>query len=395
MVEKEERPSAKRGPWKRRLKITVGLLFGATLAWLMAPTVFGAPEPPPLFTEADLPAAPAAADNGWSEPALHARAGIDIPSELQALLRPGGEGPSRVERARTLRATIAETLDREPVRERVAAFERAIDKPRFADACPVPLQEPCLVFPLLRAHQAALLDALRKADGASFPDAVTLLAKTLRADLDFATTSRTFIANMIGLTNLRDASEVAADVFEAYRAERARDPSIPALDPRAVAALSLLDGELARLDPKALDARRGIVAEYLLARKATDYVADPNSWQLRAEATQEGEGQGPTMKDRLFGFLAPLLLDKGATQATINARHTALRDAVATSAPLPTFPAERDKPLWWLYNVTGEVLLDSMRVDLSGPLRTAAESRARIEALRPVLRKLAQDLSHS
>jgi len=392
--QEEERP-ARRGRGKRWMKGALVVLFAATLAWLLAPTVLGGPEPPPLWTEADLPiAAVAPAENGWPEMVSPVRSTNPFPREILDLLAADKEGRPRTERARALRAPLAAALDTEPARETLAAFERAIQKPRFADTCPAAVAEPCIVFPLFSAHRTALLASIRKAEGGDWPSSITLLAKTLRADIDFVTTARSsLVAYLIAIASLRDASEVASDLFETYRVERARDPSIPPLGEGAVAALTSLDAALAGFDPSALNGRRGIIADYLFTHKAVDQVTTLESWLLHDTGDAAAPGSGGTVKSRLFRFFASLLLDRGATQSELNARYKALHDAVAASAPPPSFPLERDKPFWWLYNLTGKALLDVRQVDWSEPLGKMSEGSARIEALRPGLRKLSQDLS--
>ncbi len=390
-----ERRPARQGRRRRWVKGTLVVLFGATLAWLLAPTVLGSQEPPPLWTEADLPlAAVAPAENGWPEMTSPVRSPDPLPRELLDLLAADKAGRTRIERARAIRAHLAASLDAEPARETLAAFERALQKPRFADTCAVALEPPCVVFPLFNAHRTALLASIRKAEGGDWPSSITLLAKTLRADIDFVTTARSSpTAYLIAIASLRDASEVASDLFETYRAERARDPSLPPLGEGAVAALTSLDAALAGFDPSALNGRRGLIADYLYAHKAVDQATSIESWQFHATGDAAAPDPGGTVKGRLFHFFASLLLDRGATHSEINARYKALHDAVAASAPPPSYPLERDKPFWWLYNLTGKVLLDARQVDWSGPLGKMVEGSARIEALRPGLRKLSQDLS--
>jgi hypothetical protein len=379
------------------MKGALVVLFGATLAWLLAPTVLGGPEPPPLWTEADLPvAAVAPVENGWPEMISPLRDTDPPPRELLDLLAADKEGRPRIERARALRAPLAAALDSEPAREALAAFERAIQKPRFADTCPVPREPQCMVFPLFKAHRAALLASIRKAEAGDWPSSITLLARTLRADIDFAATARSSpTAYLIAVASLREASEVASDLFETYRAERARDQAIPPPGEVAVAALTSLDAALAGFDPSVLDGRRVIIADYLFAHEAVDHITTLESWQLRAIGDEAAPDFGMTVKSRLYGFFSSLLLDRGATQSEINARYRALHDAVAVSAPPPSFPLERDEPFWWLYNLTGKVLLDGRQIDWSEPLSRMSNGRERIEALRPGLRKLAQDLSRA
>jgi hypothetical protein len=398
MKDQGEKPPAKRARGKRWLKIALvalAALAALAVAWLLAPTVLGGPEPPPLWTEADLPAAPDPPQNGWHEIVTPSRANVSVPPDLVALLRSDNPNETRplLERARAQETLLGDTLKNKPSQDALAAFERALAKPRFADACPVRIEQPCRVFPLLGVHRTALLESLRRALAKDWPGSVTLLAKTLRADIDFATTSRTLVSHLIALANLRDASELAGNLFEAYRAERARDPSTPALGEGAVAALTSLDADLARLDPSTLDARRAVIADYLIARKAPDLLGTSDLYALRP--VDPASGQAEPREGLLSRIFTPLLFDRGATQAEINARFAALRDAIAASAPPPTFPVGRERPVWWLYNFTGKAMLDALVLDWSGPLRTVAESRARIEALRPGLRKLAQDLSRT
>jgi hypothetical protein len=395
MKDQGDKPPAKRGRGKRWLWIGLAALVVAVVAWLLAPTVLGGPEPPPLWTEADLPAAPDPLQNGWSEVVAPSRANVSIPPEIVALLRSDNPNETRplLERARAQEVLLGETLNTKPSRDALAAFERALTKPRFADACPVKLEQPCRVFPLLGAHRTVLLESLRRAMAKDWPGSVTLLAKTLRADIDFATTSRALVSHLIALANLRDASELATNLFEAYRAERASDPGAPALGQDAVAALTSLDADLARLDPSSLDARRAVIADYLIARKAPDLLGTTDLYALRP--VDPASGQAEPREGLLSRVFTPLLFDRGATQTEINARFAALRDAVAASSPPPTFPIGRERPFWWIYNFTGKAMLDAFALDWSGPLRTVSESRARIEALRPDLRKLAQALSRT
>ena len=115
--QEEERP-ARRGRGKRWMKGVLVVLFAATLAWLLAPTVLGGPEPPPLWTEADLPiAAVAPAENGWPEMVSPVRSTNPFPREILDLLAADKEGRPRTERARALRAPLAAALDTEPARD--------------------------------------------------------------------------------------------------------------------------------------------------------------------------------------------------------------------------------------------------------------------------------------
>ena len=112
-----------------------------------------------LCAEADLPAAPDPLQNGWSEVVAPSRANVSIPPEIVALLRSDNPNETRplLERARAQEVLLGETLNTKPSRDALAAFERALTKPRFADACPVKLEQPCRVFPLLGAHRTVLL----------------------------------------------------------------------------------------------------------------------------------------------------------------------------------------------------------------------------------------------
>lgn len=398
MEDQGEKPPSKRGQGKRWLKIALVALFAlgvAAVAWLLASTVLGSPEPPPLWTEADLPAAPEPSQNGWHEIVTPSGASVSLPPELVALVRSDNPNESRplLERARAQEARLTEALNTTPARDALAAFERALTKPRFADACPVDLEQPCRVLPLLGAHRTALLESLRRALAKDWSSSITLLARTLRADIDFATTSRSLISHLIALANLGDASALAGSLFEAYRAERARDPSVPELGQDAAAALTSLDADLARLDPSTLDARRAVITDYLIARKAPDLLGTTDLLALRPAGA--ASGQAEPSQGLLSRVFTPLLFDRGATQTEINARFAALRDAVAASAPPPKLPVGRERPFWWLYNFTGKAMLDVLALDWSGPLRDVSAYRARIEALRPGLRKLAQDLSRT
>jgi hypothetical protein len=348
---------------------------GALAAVLALPTVVGLwafvlwatarPLPAPLWTDADLPAPPPREQNGWvalSPSVVGAVPHGDGATAKVLALRAEDPAP-RLARVAAQRPAIDGLLDTPAAREKLAAFEHAVELPRFADACAPAVEADCHLLARYNVERLAMLEALRHGADGRWGQGLTLAARTARADLDLAASTRSLVSHLLALSLLPQSLDVTVALLGAHKQANAAP-----LDGAAIDALRSLSRSLAAFDPEQLSARRGVIAEYLMMRRVL----------VTGEGIDETFGRAP----------ASILLDRGATQLELDRVASAAMAAALGKAPPPR-PDETLPALWWLHNPMGKQLLFEARLDWAGVLAKVAAKRAVIDGLR---REASQEL---
>jgi len=367
-----------RRSWGLRALIGLGVTAAAFAVWVGAHHVRQQP-PPPLFTEASLPPPPPSAENGWMM-VSESRAVHDAPSfppELVTLLDPArAEGPL-LDQARAKREALAVFVGSREAKDALSVLEKGIAMPRFADSCSLRPEPACILMPLMKVHRVAALEALRRGVDGDWPGALSLSARLTRADVDAATSSRTLLAHLIAIADLRLGLDVSAALLEGYI--QARGEGAAPLDSATTEALRAADAALGAMDPGALSARRAVTAEYVKTRALIE--------------------EAETAYLPALPLSSALLLDKVATIEGLNDRFSELAARVATpsaSPPGAAAPPEAEPEpwpegtSWWTYNAAGKQVLSLMSLQWDPQLRKLEVERARIEAARTRAREAAR-----
>jgi hypothetical protein len=342
----------------------IGLALVAALALAARHTTPGAPR----FTEADLPALPSPADNGWALLAADPRRPSAVARDVDALVLGAERGPALLDRARGIRPSLDTAVDERA--EAIARLDAAIARPRFVDGCPVvPTGAPCADFAVWRWLDLGLAAALRDAVAGTRDAAVARSARVAAASVDLASSSRRAVGHVGSVSMLARALRVADAVLAAP--ETAGAP--PVAEPARAAAAELA-GRLAALRIDDLSARRAFVADYVSSVGLLAGLSAPaaSPWERVTMA---------------------LAYDAGRTRALLDARVDALLTALDRGAPLPDPELLCQRPLYFLDNAIGKHALDALAVPWASQAHKLDGQRAAIEEALPRVRARLESLS--
>ena len=274
------------------------------------------PVPPPRWTHADLPAAPAPAINGWAAVTAEPL-DLGIPPEL-GLAIDHGRAPARVQLAAFVATPAA--------LEALARVEAAAAQPTFADDCRPDADARCHLLAWHQAHDTTLLHALAAELDGDHARASELLATLVRLDMAQLASARSLLSVLIAVDQLDDAFVQAQWLL-------ARLPDDAEARPLMAAIRSV--------DVRALDLRPLVIGDYLLSLEAIDAALDV------------GHRRFPS--------------DPGLTRALLDERY-ARRDEAARAGSIAAAlgsgePALTRTPGWWLHNPGGKLVLDALHFD--------------------------------
>lgn len=339
-------------PW---IVLGLAMLLLLPLSWLLAHRFSSRRLPAPPWSERELAAIPAAAENGlddvvlpggWTlsvvDPELSPLAGVLGTQTPDARWAQVGRGQ------RLLRSWF--DADHERRARELAQIDAVLALPRFADPCGS-VGTDCRMIELIKlARMAALADlgaALRGDWVAAFERALALWV----ASEKLLPSVRTALGDTVALVVARMATDHLRVLVAGYRADVAGGSSRVELS----ALRSMRDAILAELDAvrrQDLSARRAVIAECLwVHRNLVPVLENPASL---------GGGGGGLMR---------YAVDVRATVAVSDARFVELMrwveapDHATRSAP--PFREYASGTGWWLWNPGGKVILDLVSVDLS------------------------------
>lgn len=198
--------------------------------------------PEPLVTEAELPALPAATDNGWTLiAALPRDLSLDDSDDITiALAGMQSEDASPSERWDALQEAAPALRGPRSRDEALAldAWHRAVAAPTFVDACKPNLEQNCAHFLYFQVHQLALVEVAKHAVDGRWAQADQGLTEALRLDRALLATARGSMG----------ATVSASAVIETLALTHLLAHQDPGLIPGAVAAVDTLEGLLDGLD---------------------------------------------------------------------------------------------------------------------------------------------------
>jgi hypothetical protein len=301
----------------------------------------------PLWTDADLPAAPPPAENGFTVLRSDAWRSLVVPEEVRGAL---GRDVAADEAWREFSAklpTIDAFLGDEETRWQLAAWDAALERPHFADDC-LPLEANCPRMKLLGLHFAATLRIMAMAAGSNWDASFAEVERLIRKDAEFLGSARSTLHQSIALANARDAVEAVRVLVSTHR---------PGSD-----VAGRLRSSLAALEGSCGKNERALVVEYLVFRQALS-IADGRAVGLPAVAAQ-----------------LPYFDDADASVDEVNRYFLALskysKDPARSEPPrLPVYK------VWqvWLYNPIGRTAQNVALLDLPPLIRGADAERASLE----------------
>ncbi len=327
--------------------------------WILLHVARSKGEVKPLWTEADLPALPPAEENAWT--VLVSRSdelkGDSLPEDLKKLL----EAPTN-ELLLTRAGDVSSWLEKPGSLKRLFLLDEALEKPRFADACPLTVDSNCPYMPLMQTHDLAELRIVEAVGKGKPAEAIALADKLLRADLMFLGSTRSLIGTIIASKNAEASMRLAGFAVDA----------VPTDAP-------LQEGELSR---------------NLTALSATLESATGNDWSMSRAIKGEylvGESAITTLGAQAAGSggMAQYLFDRKNTIELLQPYYVALNEAAETPAgktppPSPRFTGEG---MWWAYNPTGKYALDMMMVEIGPRIADFEKTKAGLLASRGDLSK--------
>lgn len=353
--------------WRRVGRMFAVMAAGVALlggGWALSQVVLAAPEPEPVYRPSDLPPAPPAASNGWQAFRAAGGPGVNVPPAL-ALVPSGGDASGEWAHVQREAAPLRAFVGSAPVQASLRAYEDALDRPHFADACAVRLAESCPVLPVFRAHRLEELSLLVRSLDDRQDEAAQGLARLITADASWLGSARSLISFEVAVAGARRALSVATMLA-------------PRFTPDGKAAVA---AAIERLRSTRADLERPLAVEYLLNLEAIDLVAGD------AGALVSMGPHSPGVIDRVSGAL---FVDRGQTRQLLADRTRAWQAWLAQPPTTPT-PSDRlfsDRPLSWLHNPVGKRTLDMLQLSASiwPKARLEAEALAReVESVRASL----------
>lgn len=359
------------------------MLLFVPASWLLAHRFSSRGVPPAPWSERELPAIPAAAENGLAEVVLPGRWSFgvvdpalnDLVKALDAQ-RPDARWTQAGRRQREISAWIGS--DRERRARELAMIDAALATPYFAEPCVTPGSD-CRIIDALKLARVVVISDLDAALRGDWPGAFSRSLAFLVASKKLLTTTRTLVGSEVAMVFARMATDHVRVLAAGYRGEVAGGS--PRTDPLALR--PTFDAVAAALDaprPGDLSARRLVTSECLWVRgNVRPALEDP--------AILGGRG----------GSALRYLVDVRGTMAASDARCVELMNWVQapdhSALPAPSFHNYASGPGWWLWNPGGKSLLDLLTVDLGPAIeqhdRNAAALLASHRALQSELRVLA------
>lgn len=323
--------------FKRVLLCLVFLFLGSFLVLTVLHQLSPKSAPPPLWTEADLPALPREEENGFSLILKEEKSFLDT-QKIDAVLK-----DITWEKLLSSQGALSQELQSPALQEKLALFKRALSFPRFADSCPARFDASCPSMLVLRLHKLAEADLLLNAAQGNWGEATLTLQNLLRADLDFLSSSRRFISTAIALSNTLQSLRIASMLVEASNGDSALKSSLAtSIAPASVEKVSVTNS---------------LITEYVSSYQVIEGFPNASSWIER------------------------LYFDKAQTVELLNTYFQEARQFASSpktqAAPVPPLSGKQGVT-HWLYNPTGKLLLETLLIELEVLILNVEEKKVEL-----------------
>ena len=279
--------------------LSLGLVAVTGLAFVLT-NLMARPTPAPLWTAADLPALPPAADNGWTVLQVEG-SGDDFAAigEANAALKQALEATSVADARTALSEMRMLAAKKGPATERCA---NAFEKQHLAYACTPHPNDKCRVIPFHQCHAWWLTQLLVEQTSSDPQPIAERFNRQLDKDQEIAHTASTLLGQKVVARALTDTVDVALWLNK-HRPE------------------ALKGVKLERLKGRMLNVKNAAIGEYMFSTAAIEMVSSEDNH---------------------------LLYDTGATLQLLNEAHEPARNGDYSAIALPPRPT-----FWWWHNPVG------------------------------------------
>jgi hypothetical protein len=338
-------PSPKSPVGRRALKI-IGALLGTIVAlvlfWIAAQFLLRRPRPAMMFTQADLPALPSIADNGWE--ILKNDLGPTgqpqrVDKDLISLCDPKATFTDRWVRVVSNSSKLSTVAGHEHTQKWLKLIDKAASLPQFADACPLEFDAQCpRPMYLLTLHQMQEAVVLNDAITSHWEDAFARTVRMLRMDDLFLPSARATLEQAVARSLVHRSLKLVDVLLDGAADEQkgGRGPNAAQLAEFA----RQIDPLVTRIREEDLSPMKTVIAEYLYSV----YLIEHLNYFPQAKSS----------------FVRDIFYDPNHTLEMLNGRfdqYVAFAQSNATS-PAPEFPQTWN---WVLRNPIGHLALESTR----------------------------------
>ena len=356
--------SAKASPpgWRKwTVRIVVGLAVGALLSWSAINLVHADP-PLPLWAGQDLPAIPAAEDNGWNDLYQHPHLfqELDVGPVERAVGASLGRAPEAGPAAPEDLTEARRSLGQPDLLEAFATCEASLSRPAFVDDCPFDFSQSCPSVDVLECRRIAAFHVLDAASRHEWAQAVARGDILLAQSLAHLSSARSVLSMQIALQSARESLVLARQLTHWLRAAG------------ATGLLAGLERRIRAFGVDPLDLNVALAGEYIRMLSGIERIT-------RGEVDSGG------------GALPGFFFDPGATTAELNRIFAPVRAAREADV----IPAVADKPYtaqlgWWVRNPVGKLYLDAVTLPRRHFETLLAERAALLEERSKLLTELGQ-----
>lgn len=338
-------PTIKSSTGRRAVRI-IGGFFGAILAllilWMGAQVLLRRPYPAMMFTQADLPALPPPADNGWEilkneiSPKTQVKR---IDKDLASLCDAKATFTDRWTRTTTNASKLATVARDEEIRKWMAMIDKAAALPHYADGCPIELEPPCpRPLQFLNLHQMQEAIVLNDALTGHWENAFTRATNMLRMDDLFLPSARSTLDQAIARSHVHRTLKLVDVLLDGAAEEKkaGRGPEAAQLSEFA----RKIDPLVMRIQENDLSPMKTVVSEYLYSIRLLEHL-----------------NYFPQARSR---YVREIFYDPGHTLEMLNGRFDEYVTFAKSNAagPVPEFPRKWN---WFLRNPIGHLALEGTR----------------------------------
>ncbi len=355
----EPRP-AKR-PSSRRILRGIGFSLAGIavilLLWSAAQVGLRRTRPAPLFSESDLPALVPPGENGW-EILRNAWRSVGEPKRPEKEVAEICDAKASFEDRWSLAEGRAQKLSdvAHDASKWIVLLDKAFERPRFTDSCPIQLETNCpRGVQLLALHQIQESVVLHDAQSGRWDDAFARTVKMARTDVDFLPSGRSAIGQAVSQSNVHRTMKLVGALLDgaAKEANAGKGP-----DATKVASFAKeIDGHLSKIRAEDMEPMRAVVAEYLYSLSAFDFTLGP----LREK----------------YGPITTIIYDPGHSVEMLNGRFEKLA-AFARAGGVGIPPEFHRSSTWFLRNPMGQRIVEAVHPGLDGRIPIIEKDRQAI-----------------
>jgi len=353
-------PSTKASAWRRPARI-IGGLFGTIIllvfVWTGAQILLRRPYPTMMFTEADLPAIPPIADNGWEilKNELGPTIKVQRPDkDVASLCDAKATFTDRWTRTAATASKLATFARDEKNIKWLGVMDKAAALPQFADGCPIVIEPQCpSPLQLLNLHEIQEAAVLHETLTGHWDDAFARTVRMLRTDNLFLPSARSTLDQAVARSNLHRTLKLVEILLDGVAAEKkeGRGPEAAQLSEFA----RKVDPLVTRMTEDDLSPMKTVTAEYLYSVQIIEHLHYfPKAKSSYARTVFYDPGHTLEMLNERF--------DKYVAFAKSNA-----------SGPVPEFPRKWN---WFLRNPLGHLALEPTRGTIENRVPAMVKDRA-------------------